>query len=57
VPLGLNEIEPTDPRLAHYVRDVVRPMVERLGVGSVEVDELNNLICRAGRVGRRPACW
>ena len=48
VPLGLNEIEPTDPRIAHYVRDVVRPMVERLGVGSVEVDELNNLICRAG---------
>jgi acetylornithine deacetylase/succinyl-diaminopimelate desuccinylase-like protein len=48
VPLGRNEIEPTDPRLAHYVHDVVRPMVERLGPRTLAVDELNNLIAGFG---------
>jgi acetylornithine deacetylase/succinyl-diaminopimelate desuccinylase-like protein len=48
VPLGQNEIDPTDPRLRHYVRDVVHPIVERLRPSSVEVDELNNLIARFG---------
>lgn len=48
VPLGQNEIEPTDPKVGYYVRDVVKPMIERLGVGGVEIDDLNNLICRVG---------
>jgi acetylornithine deacetylase/succinyl-diaminopimelate desuccinylase-like protein len=48
VPLGQNEIEPTEPRIGHYVRDVVRPLVERLGPASVDVDELNNLVARFG---------
>lgn len=48
VPLGQNEMEPTDPKIAHYVRNVVKPIVERLDLGPVEVDELNNLICRVG---------
>jgi acetylornithine deacetylase/succinyl-diaminopimelate desuccinylase-like protein len=48
VPLGQHEIEPTDPRVAHYVRDVVRPLVERLGLGPVAIDDLNNLTCTIG---------
>jgi len=48
VPLGQNEIEPTDPKITRYVHDVVRPMFDRLDVGAVEIDELNNLICRIG---------
>jgi acetylornithine deacetylase/succinyl-diaminopimelate desuccinylase-like protein len=48
VPLGQNEIEPTDPRLGRYVREVVRPLVDGLGPLSVHVDELNNLIARFG---------
>ena len=48
VPLGQNEIEPTDPKIARYVRDVVRPIVQSLDLGPVEVDDLNNLVVRFG---------
>lgn len=48
VPLGQNEIEPTDPKIGHYIRDIVRPMIEGLGVGPVHIDALNNLTCRIG---------
>jgi len=48
VPLGQNEIDPTDPKITHYVHRVVRPLFDRLDVGSVEIDDLNNLICRIG---------
>ena len=48
VPSGQNEIEPTDPKLTYYVRRVVRPMFERLDLGPVEVDDLNNLVCTIG---------
>ena len=51
VPLGQNEIEPTDPKLTHYVNDVIKPIVERFELGPVEVDELNNLVCRIGPGG------
>lgn len=49
VPLGQNEIEPTDPKITHYVHKIVRPMFERLGLGPIEIDDLNNLICRIGK--------
>ncbi|MBI4278572.1 MAG: M20/M25/M40 family metallo-hydrolase [Armatimonadetes bacterium] len=55
VPQGQNEIEPSDPKLTHYVRSVIRPMVERLELGPVEVDELNNLICRIGSGAPSPS--
>jgi succinyl-diaminopimelate desuccinylase len=49
VPLGENEIEPTDPKITHYVHDVVRPLLDALGVDDLIVDELNNVVCRVGR--------
>lgn len=55
VPLGQNEIEPTDPKIAHYVQDVIRPMVERLQPTAVEADELNNLVCRFGSAAPSPS--
>ena len=56
VPLGLNEIEPTDPRLAHYVRDVVRPMVEatRRGTGRGRRAEQPHLPHRIGPAVAQP---
>jgi acetylornithine deacetylase/succinyl-diaminopimelate desuccinylase-like protein len=48
VPLGQNEIEPTDPKLTHYVRNVVAPKITALGFGPIHIDELNNLTCRIG---------
>jgi acetylornithine deacetylase/succinyl-diaminopimelate desuccinylase-like protein len=48
VPLGENEIEPTDPKLRHYVHGVVAPKITELGFGPVHIDELNNLTCRIG---------
>jgi len=48
VPLGQNEIEPTDPKLKHYVHGVVAPRITELGLGPVQVDELNNLTCPIG---------
>ncbi len=49
VPLGENEIEPTDPKITHYVHRIVRPLLDRLGVDGLVIDELNNLVCRVGR--------
>jgi acetylornithine deacetylase/succinyl-diaminopimelate desuccinylase-like protein len=48
VPLGRFEIDPTDPKITHFVHDVVRPELDRLGVEHIESDELNNLVCRIG---------
>ena len=48
VPLGAFEIDPTDPKIQHFVHDVVRPEIERLGFGPVMIDELNNLVIRVG---------
>jgi succinyl-diaminopimelate desuccinylase len=55
VPLGQNEIEPTDPKITHYVRDVVRPLVARVVPGPIEIDELNNLVCRVGSGAASPS--
>jgi acetylornithine deacetylase/succinyl-diaminopimelate desuccinylase-like protein len=55
VPLGQNEIEPGDPKLTHYVHEVVRPVVERLGPTAVDADELNNLVCRFGSGAASPS--
>ncbi len=49
VPLGSNEMEPTDPKITRYIHRMVRPMFDQLDIGSVEIDDLNNLICRIGR--------
>lgn len=51
VPLGQFEIDPTDPKIHHFVHDIVKPELERLGVGRIEADELNNLVCRIGTGG------
>jgi len=51
VPTGKFEIEPTDPKITHFVHNVVRPELERLGMGTIEADELNNLVCRIGSGG------
>jgi acetylornithine deacetylase/succinyl-diaminopimelate desuccinylase-like protein len=48
VPLGANEIEPSDPKITRYVHNVVRPMVAALGGRDLIVDELNNLVCHFG---------
>lgn len=55
VPLGQNEIEPTDPKVGHYIHDVVRPMIEALDLGPVQIDSLNNLICRVGSGAPSPS--
>jgi len=55
VPLGENEIEPTDPKIARYVNDTVRPMFDRLGADGIALDELNNLVCRIGRGTSAPS--
>lgn len=49
VPLGQNEIDPTDPKIGRYVRDVVRPIIESLDLGPAEVDDWNNLVVRFGQ--------
>jgi succinyl-diaminopimelate desuccinylase len=55
VPLGEFEIEPTDPKIRHFVHDVVRPEIERLGLGPVKIDELNNLVFEFGGQATSPA--
>jgi acetylornithine deacetylase/succinyl-diaminopimelate desuccinylase-like protein len=42
-------IEPDHPRLVHYVQEVVRPELVRLGVGELLDVPRNNLVARAGR--------
>ena len=48
VPLGQTELAPEDPKLARYVREVVRPELERFGFDRVVVDDSNNLVCCIG---------
>ncbi|MGB7054585.1 MAG: M20/M25/M40 family metallo-hydrolase [bacterium] len=48
VPLGDTLIEPDDPKLVHYVQEVIQPLIERLRYQDIIVDELNNLILRYG---------
>lgn len=48
VPLGTTFIEPDDPKLVHYVQEVIHPLLERLRYQDMIVDELNNLILRYG---------
>lgn len=48
VPAGENQIDPLDPRLTVFVRDVAAPALEAIG-GTVEIDRLNNLVARFGK--------
>ena len=55
VPLGFNTLmEPDDPKLVHYVQDVVRPELAALGVYDLLDVPRNNLVARlgAGRSGQ-----
>jgi acetylornithine deacetylase/succinyl-diaminopimelate desuccinylase-like protein len=50
VPLGFDTLmEPDDPKLVHYVQDVVRPELTRLGVYDVVDVPRNQLVVRMGR--------
>jgi acetylornithine deacetylase/succinyl-diaminopimelate desuccinylase-like protein len=55
VPLGAFEIDPTDPKIRHFVHDVVVPEIDRIGLGPVEIDELNNVVFRVGSGAASPA--
>lgn len=55
VPLGQYEIEPTDPKIEHFVHRVVKPEIEELGLGPIASDELNNLVFRVGLGAPAPA--
>src|SRR2546426_9070125 len=49
VPLGPNTLmEPDDPKLVHYVQEIVRPELQRIGVYSVIDAPLNQLVVRLG---------
>lgn len=48
VPAGENQIDPVDPRLTVFARDVAAPALEAIG-GTVEIDRLNNLVARFGK--------
>jgi acetylornithine deacetylase/succinyl-diaminopimelate desuccinylase-like protein len=49
VPLGFETlIEPDDPRLVHYVQDVIRPELVQLGVYDLLDVPRNNLVVRLG---------
>ena len=55
VPLGFNTLmEPDDPKLVHYVQDVMRPELAAIGVYDLLDVPRNNLVARvgAGRTGR-----
>jgi succinyl-diaminopimelate desuccinylase len=47
VPEGGNRVDPLDPRLAHFVREIAAPAFEELGA-TVEIDRLNNVVARFG---------
>jgi acetylornithine deacetylase/succinyl-diaminopimelate desuccinylase-like protein len=47
-PLGQNFIDPRDPDVTHYVRDVIEPRLAALGLTDVLKDEDNNLLCLDG---------
>lgn len=44
VPQGRTEVEEGDPRIAHYVLDVVAPLVEKLGPTSLEFTPAHDLV-------------
>ena len=44
---GENRVDPLDPRLARFAREVAAPAFEELGA-TVEVDRLNNVVARFG---------
>src|SRR4051794_17824851 len=49
VPIGFETLmEPDDPKLVHYVQDVMRPEFVRLGVYDLLDAPRNNLIARYG---------
>lgn len=49
VPLGFNTLmEPDDPKLVHYVQDVVRPELAAIGVYDLLDVPRNNLVARLG---------
>jgi succinyl-diaminopimelate desuccinylase len=47
VPEGENRIDPLDPRLGRFAREVAAPAFEQLGA-TVEIDRLNNVVARFG---------
>src|SRR5688572_30841687 len=50
VPLGHETfMEPDDPKLVHYVQDVVRPELVRIGMYDLLDVPRNNLVARLGR--------
>jgi len=54
VPLGPNTLmEPDDPKLVHYVQEVIRPELQRLGIYTVVDAPRNQLVVRLGE-GRSP---
>src|SRR5579885_899301 len=55
VPLGQTELAPEDPKLVRYVREVVRPELERDGYDRIAVDDSNNLVCRIGSPADSPS--
>src|SRR5919199_523340 len=49
VPLGFQTLmEPDDPKLVHYVQDVVRPELVKLGLYDLLDVPRNNLVARLG---------
>jgi acetylornithine deacetylase/succinyl-diaminopimelate desuccinylase-like protein len=56
VPLGPNTLmEPDDPKLLHYVQEVVRPELQRIGVYGIIDAPLNQLVVRFGEGTLREA--
>jgi hypothetical protein len=50
VSLGANTLmEPDDPKLVHYVQEVIRPELRRLGLATVVEVRRNQLAVRLGR--------
>ncbi len=50
VPLGFETLmEPDDPKLVHYVQEVMRPELVRLGAGDLISAPRNNLVVRLGK--------
>src|SRR5438876_9165042 len=49
VPMGFQTlIEPDDPKLVHYVQEIVRPELVKLGVYDLLDVPCNNLVARVG---------
>ncbi|MFV2045598.1 MAG: M20 family metallopeptidase [Anaerolineales bacterium] len=48
VPTGEIAIEPDDPKIGHYVKEVVQPILEQLQLEKLMVDGLNNLVGSIG---------